>query len=113
MVKSLGADKVIDYTQEDFAQKGERYDYIFDAVEKASEANCKKALTPNGAYVLISKVNYKETAKDLIFLKGLLVAGKIKPVIDRVYLLEEIAQDHRYVETGHKKGNVVVTLDNE
>lgn len=137
LVKSLGADKVIDYTQEDFTKNGQTYDIIFDTVGKSAFSRCKDSLTENGIYLTTvpslatfiqmlrtsmtggKKVGIaatglrpsNEKTKELIFLNGLIEAGKIKAVIDRSYPLEQIAEAHKYVEAGHKKGNVVITLN--
>lgn len=135
-VKSLGADQVIDYTQEDFAENGQTYDIIFDTVGKRSFSECKGSLTGDGIYLATvptpvialqawwpaksggKKAKFaatglrpaREKINDLVFLTGLIEAGKIKAVIDRCYPLEHIAEAHRYVEQGHKKGNVVITV---
>jgi NADPH:quinone reductase-like Zn-dependent oxidoreductase len=131
MLSSIGADQVIDYTQEDFTEKGEIYDVIFDVVGVISFSRCDNALKQNGTYLLANpgsqmvrglwtrmtsgKKVITETAsgtiEDLIFLRELIEAGKIKSVIDRSYPLEQIVEAHRYVETGRKKGNVVITVE--
>ena len=131
IVRSIGADHVIDYTQEDFTKSGETYDVIFDVVGKSSFSRSVRSLKQNGCYLLANaglsqmvrglwtsmrsskKVIFgaaSEKAEDLNFLKELIEAGKIKSVIDRRYPLEQIAEAHRYVDTGHKKGNVVITV---
>jgi NADPH:quinone reductase-like Zn-dependent oxidoreductase len=112
LVKSLGADDVIDYTKEDFSERPERYDLIFDAVMKAKKSQCRKALAPGGTYTHAG-TSREDRAEDLVFLKGLLEAGTIKPVIDRTYPLEKVAEAHRYVESWRKKGNVVITVSHD
>ena len=112
LVKSLGADKVVDYTREDFTNRGESYDLIFDAVGKrySSRLQYKRALNPNGKYVSVDDGTPKIRVEDLVALKELIEAGKIKPVIDRTYPLEQVAEAHKYVDKRHKKGNVVITV---
>lgn len=131
LVKSIGADKVIDYTKEDFTQNGETYDVIFDAVKAISVSRSIKSLNKNGIMILsaagmpemlqglwISMTSTQKVmtgvishkAADLIFLKELVETGKFKPVIERTYPLEQIAEAHAYVEKGHKKGNVAIEV---
>lgn len=130
MVKSLGADKVVDYTKEDFTKSLERYDFVFSVVGKTTFSQCKGILKPKGVYlenwmetkdflkVLWTSITggkkikggvSAETAEKLNFLKELIVSGKLVPVIDRVYPLESTAEAFQYVEQGHKKGNVIIT----
>ena len=131
LVQSLGADKVIDYNQEDFTKSGQTYDIIFDAVAKNSFSRCKGSLNQKGVYLSTvlsfplllqmlwtSKIGTKKAifmmapyhAEDLIFLKELIEAGKVKSVIDRCYPLSQIVKAYRYAEKGHAKGKVVITL---
>ena len=130
-VKSLGADKVIDYTKEDFTQNGETYDLIFDILGRSSFSRCKGSLNQNGRYLLASfKVKQLfqmlwtsmigskkvicalsgEKIEDLLFIKDLAEAVKIKSLIDKCYPLEQAAEAHRYIEQGHKKGNIIITV---
>lgn len=139
LVKSLGASHVIDYTQEDFTKTDRTYDIIFDAIGKSSFSRCKGSLTKKGVYLTTMpgradilqmlwtsiaarkkvkgyatglRPTWKKT-KDLNLLRELIEAGKIRAVIDRCYNLEEIVEAHRYVEKGHKKGNVVIIVNKE
>lgn len=116
IVKSLGADTVIDYTTEDFTQNEETYDVIFDAVDMLSSSHVKTSLKETGAYLNVSKSSGSmgkgsEHVEFLLFLRELIEAGKIKSIIDRTYPLEQIVEAHRYVEEGHKIGNVVITIN--
>lgn len=110
LVSSLGADKIIDYTVGDFTSSTKQYDVIFDAVGKTSISNCKKTLAPHGKFVTVKKGDGMRSAKDLNFLKELVEAKKLRPIIDKVYPFEHIINAHHYVEEGHKKGNVVIKL---
>jgi NADPH:quinone reductase-like Zn-dependent oxidoreductase len=133
LVKSLGVDKVIDYTKEDFTKSGETYDLIFDILGRSSFTCCKNSLTQNGCYLLASFKTKQlcqmlwtkiigskkvvcalstENPEDLIFIKGLIETGKIKSIIDRRYPFEQAVEAHRYVESGLKKGSVIITLEN-
>jgi NADPH:quinone reductase-like Zn-dependent oxidoreductase len=110
MVKSLGADSVIDYTQEDFTKSSETYDVVYDAVMKTSRSRCKDLLKKTGIFLNNNGLG-KIEAEDLNFLKELIEEEKLKPVIDKTYTFEKIVEAHRYVDKGHKKGNVVITLE--
>jgi NADPH:quinone reductase-like Zn-dependent oxidoreductase len=112
LVKSLGANTIIDYTKEDFTNRGERYDLVLNAVGKRkAQLQCQKTLTPNGKHVTVDDGSPRIQVEDLNFLKELVEAGNLKPVIDRCYPLEQMAEAHRYVDKGHKKGNVVISLE--
>jgi NADPH:quinone reductase-like Zn-dependent oxidoreductase len=131
MVKSLGADNVIDYTNEDFTENGQTYDLIFDIVGATTFDRCQRSLNPHGVFLQniigltdIVRIIWTsiaggkklrggvamENAERMNFIAGLAAAGKLKPVIDRIYPLERIAEAFKYVEQGHKKGNVVITV---
>jgi NADPH:quinone reductase-like Zn-dependent oxidoreductase len=112
LVKSLGASQVIDYTREDFTHSGATYDVVFDAVGKLLPARGKKALKPGGVYINVhADSDGCDKLENLLVLNELVEAGKIKAVIDRCYPLEQIIEAHRYVEKGHKKGNVAITVE--
>lgn len=111
MLKSLGADHVIDYTKEDFSTIEERYDVIFDTLAKFPKSQYSKVLAPNGSYVSMAKLSTKEGMENLLTIKELVEAGEIKVVIDRCYPLEDMVEAHRYVDAGHKKGNVVISVE--
>jgi NADPH:quinone reductase-like Zn-dependent oxidoreductase len=134
MLRSLGADHVVDYTQEDFTQSGQVYDVIFDVVGTVSFSRSARSIKEDGTYLLAnplrsqmvwgpwtrmtsSKKVVMQTASgtiaDLVYLRELIEAGKIRTVIDRTYPLEQIVDAHRYVETGQKMGNVVITVGHE
>jgi len=131
MLRSIGADHLIDYTQADFTRGGQAYDVIIDVVGKSSFSGSMRSLKENGRYFLGNpglshriRARWASTGSkqvihgsggqkvdDLLFLKDLIEAGKLKPVVDRRYPLEQMAEAHRYVDQGHKKGNVVITVD--
>ncbi|MHA1965436.1 MAG: NAD(P)-dependent alcohol dehydrogenase [Candidatus Thorarchaeota archaeon] len=108
-LRDLGVDHTIDYKKTDFTQSGETYDVIFDAVRKISSSKCKGVLKENGVFLSVS-ASTEEKPENLIFLRELIEAGNLKPVIDRTFPLDEIVEAHRYVDTGRKKGNVVITV---
>ncbi len=115
LAKSLGADEVLDYAREDFSKSGRVYDVVFDAVGKSGFSRSLKALTKGGCYVRVGAVNVISgvavgTPANQLLLKELIEAGKLRTVIDRCYSMNEIAEAHRFVEAGHKKGHVVVLL---
>lgn len=109
LVKSIGADKVIDYLNEDYRNSKASYDIVFDAVGKITKSSCKKVLKKNGSFLSV-KYPTKEKSEYIIFLNELIENGKLKPVIDRTYTLDKVKDAHYYVEQGHKKGNVAITV---
>jgi len=112
LVKSLGADTVIDYTKEDFTKTGQRYDFILNAVgTKKAQLQCENSLTLNGKHMTVDDESPTFEQEDFMLLKELTENGQLKPVIDRCYPLEQMVEAHKYVEQGHKKGNVVIIVD--
>jgi len=117
LVKSLGAETAIDYTKEDYSKRSERYDLILDAVpqqvadRKILKSQAKNTLTPDGQYISIDDGIAAVSYDDLVLMKDLVESGEFKPVIDRSYPLEQMVEAHKYVETGHKKGNVVISVE--
>ena len=115
LVKSLGADNVVDYTGQDFLSGDERYDFVLDAVGKRKSSKlklqCRNALTANGKYISVDDAMPKARVEYLVLLKELIETGRFRPVIDRIYPLEQLVDAHRYVDKGHKRGNVVVTVE--
>jgi len=110
LVKSIGADKVIDYTKDDFNRVDETYDVVFDAVFKITRSKCNQILKEDGIFDSSHSKIPEPKTKDLIFLKELIEKNKLKPVIDRSYPIEKIVEAHRYVDKGHKKGNVIIKI---
>jgi NADPH:quinone reductase-like Zn-dependent oxidoreductase len=134
LVRSLGADEVIDYLQEDFTKNGETYDVVFDAVGKHSFRRCRRSLKPGGLYLptdgfwnialwllhkrmgdkkVVFELPPRMRKQDVLFLKALIEAGEYRPVLDRSYPLEDVIEAHRYVETQQKTGNVVLTIGHD
>jgi len=113
LVKSLGADRVIDYTKGDVQLEKDYYDIIFDAVGKFSKSSAQNALKPNGRFVAVNRGLAKERKEDLVVLQELVDAGEIKPVIDKKYPLERIMEAYQYVESKHKRGNVVIEIEDK
>jgi NADPH:quinone reductase-like Zn-dependent oxidoreductase len=109
LVRSIGADEVIDYTKEDFRKNGKTYDVVFDTVRKLRESGCRKSLGTTGVFISSWSLT-RESNEDLIHLKELVEAGEVRPVVDRTYPLEKVVEAHRYVDKGHKRGNVVITV---
>jgi NADPH:quinone reductase-like Zn-dependent oxidoreductase len=130
MVRSIGADHVIDYTQEDFTQKEQRYDLILDIVANRSVSDNKRALSPTGSYVAVAfstsalftrgsgdkkavQLSHEPNVNDLVYMKELIEAGKVVPVIDRSYPLSEVADAMRYYGEGHPAGKIVITVEHD
>jgi alcohol dehydrogenase len=114
MVKSLGANAVIDYTKDDIMESGEFYDFILDALGEWKSSKLKlqsrNALTPKGKYILVDDGSPWATIENLVLLRKLVEAGQLKPVFDRCYSLDQMAEAHKCVDNGHKKGNVIITV---